>query len=120
MSRLYLGPPGLTCALGCGLDATRAALLAGDTNGLRLEDGWLPAVTDFTDYAGVPGHPIRGLAIDLNGCGWYQVRTQDSGWLPAIRGCDAADWENGVAGDGSPITAVRVSSPGPPRVRTHG
>ena len=42
MSRLYLGPPGLTCALGCGLDATRAALLAGDTSGLRLEDGWLP------------------------------------------------------------------------------
>ena len=72
------------------------------------EDGWLPAVTDFTDYAGAPGHPIRGLAIDLDGCGWYQVQTQDSGWLPAIRGCDAADWENGVAGDTSPITAVRV------------
>ena len=39
MSRLFLGPPGIVSALGSGIDATRAALLAGDSTGLRLEDG---------------------------------------------------------------------------------
>ena len=42
MSRLFLGPPGIVSALGSGIDATRAALLAGDSTGLRLEEGWLP------------------------------------------------------------------------------
>ncbi len=43
MSRCFLGPPGLISALGEGIEATLAGLLAGDTSGMTLEDGWLPA-----------------------------------------------------------------------------
>ena len=72
------------------------------------EDGWLPFVTDLEDYAGIQGHAATYLAIDMNGHGWYQVKSQASGWLPAVSGCNIDDYEYGCAGDGSPITAVRV------------
>ncbi|MBP9713922.1 MAG: beta-ketoacyl-ACP synthase [Sterolibacterium sp.] len=39
---LYLSQPGIVSALGCGVEATRECLFAGDTSGLRLEAGWLP------------------------------------------------------------------------------
>lgn len=39
--------------------------------------------------------------------GWYQARTQSSGWLPPVRGYDADDLEYGCAGDGTPITGIR-------------
>ena len=39
--------------------------------------------------------------------GWYQVRTQRQGWLPRVNKYDINDLEDGCAGDGSPITAVR-------------
>jgi len=43
MMRCYLGRPGLISALGEGVEATRLGLFAGDTNGMQLEDGLLPA-----------------------------------------------------------------------------
>lgn len=73
--------------------------------------GLLPEMVNHTDtggsgdgYAG-DGSPILCLGIDMPG--WYQVRTQASGWLPAVRGYDMTDLDNGCAGDGSPITEVR-------------
>ena len=72
------------------------------------EDGWLPFVVDLTDYAGWNNNPIVYLAVDMNGHGWYQVKSQANGWLPPVRNCDINDYEDGCAGDGSPITAVRV------------
>lgn len=44
MSRppITLSRPGIVCALGAGIDATRSGLLQGDSRGMVLEDGWLP------------------------------------------------------------------------------
>jgi len=70
--------------------------------------GWLPPVTDLSDYAGIPGEPILYLAVDLQGHGWIQACTQAGGWLPPITACDPCDLANGAAGDGSPILALRA------------
>ncbi|MGE5386615.1 MAG: beta-ketoacyl-ACP synthase [Betaproteobacteria bacterium] len=43
MTRCFLGPPGLISALGEGIDATLAGLLAGNTSGMVVADGFLPA-----------------------------------------------------------------------------
>ena len=51
---------------------------------------------------------IRWIAI--KGAGKYQVCTRQSGWLPIVDKCNVMDFENGCAGDGSPIIAVRVLS----------
>lgn len=71
------------------------------------EDGWLDEVTDLADFAGIQGHQITYLAIDLGGHGWYQVKT-NNGWLDRVTAYNTDDLVNGAAGDGSPITAVRV------------
>lgn len=42
MKRCFLGRPGVVSALGNGIDATLAGLLAGDTSGLVLADDFLP------------------------------------------------------------------------------
>ena len=72
------------------------------------EDGWLPFVEGYSDFAGIDDHAIRYLAIDLGGNGWYQVCTEAGGWLPRVYKCDTGDLDEGCAGDGSPITGVRV------------
>lgn len=73
---------------------------------------WMPEMVDEHDtggssdtWAGNGADPIRWIAIGM--AGWYQACTQQSGWLPAVRGYDVGDLENGCAGDGSPILAVR-------------
>lgn len=73
--------------------------------------GWLPEMVNHRDssgsgdnYAG-DGSLILYLALDIPG--WYQVRTQQNGWLPKVRGYNIGDLERGCAGDGSPIIAVR-------------
>lgn len=73
---------------------------------------WLPEMVDRTDtggsadtYAG-NGQPIRWLAIDIPG--WYQVCTVANGWLDPVYTYNKGDLMYGCAGDGSPITAVRV------------
>ena len=79
---------------------------------VRVGGEWLPEMVNRTDtggsaddFAGMLDSPIEYLAMDFPG--WYQVRTEASGWLPAVRGYDVDDLENGRAGDGSPITGVR-------------
>lgn len=74
-------------------------------------NGWLDEMVNHwdsggsgDDYAG-DGSPMVYLALDMPG--WYQARTQASGWLPTVRGYDIGDLERGCAGDGSPITGVR-------------
>ncbi|TMH45910.1 MAG: beta-ketoacyl-[acyl-carrier-protein] synthase II, partial [Betaproteobacteria bacterium] len=42
MKRCYIQAVGVVSALGEGLAATRAALMRGDTRGMRIESGWLP------------------------------------------------------------------------------
>lgn len=79
-----------------------------DPNGAE----WLPDMVNRTDMGGSSdtyagnGNPIRWLAVKMPG--WYQVFTEAAnGWLPAVRKFDKGDLENGCAGDGSPILAVR-------------
>lgn len=76
---------------------------------------WLDEMHDFTDtggsgddFAGDPGVAARWLAIDFGGNGWYQVCTERNGWLPIVRAYNIGDLENGCAGDGSRIVAVRA------------
>ena len=42
MSRCYVHAVGIVSALGDGVEATRAALMRGDTRGMHVESGWLP------------------------------------------------------------------------------
>lgn len=73
--------------------------------------GWLAEMVNRYDTSGYgddfagDGSPITYLAIDMPG--WYQVCTENQGWLPQVYSYDPNDLENGCAGDGSPITAVR-------------
>lgn len=79
---------------------------------VRVGGQWLDEMVNHTDsggssddFAGELGQAIEYLAINMSG--WYQVKTQQNGWLEAVRGYDINDLENGCAGDGSPILAVR-------------
>lgn len=73
------------------------------------EDGWLPEVVNLADYAGIPGHAITDVAIGVDiGSLWYQVHVKGAGWLPAVTGYNINDYNNGYAGNGQAIDAVRV------------
>lgn len=73
------------------------------------EDGWLPEVVNLADYAGIPGHAITDIAIGVDrGSLWYQVHVKGGGWLPAVSGYNINDYNNGYAGNGQVIDAVRV------------
>lgn len=77
---------------------------------VKMEDGRiLPEVTNLADYAGIRGKKIIGIAIKCNkGSLWYQVHTVGGGWLPKVNGYNWKDHNNGYAGNGKPIDAVRV------------
>lgn len=58
------------------------------------------------DYAGVFGKPIRFLAID--GVGEYQVHDVGGDWWPCVSKYDLNDEDEGMAGAGNQIDAVRI------------
>lgn len=73
------------------------------------EDGWLPEVINLADYAGIPGHAITDISIGVDrGSLWYQVHVKGGGWLPTVSGYNINDYNNGYAGNGQVIDAVRV------------
>ena len=73
------------------------------------EDGWLPEVVNLADYAGIPGHAITDIAIGVDrGSLWYQVHVKGGVWLPTVSGYNINDYNNGYAGNGQVIDAVRV------------
>lgn len=73
------------------------------------EDGWLPEVVNLADYAGIPGHAITDISIGVDrGSLWYQVHVKGGGWLPTVSGYNINDYNNGYAGNGQVIDAVRV------------
>ena len=73
------------------------------------EDGWLPEVINLADYAGIPGHAITDIAIGVDrGSLWYQVHVKGGVWLPTVSGYNINDYNNGYAGNGQVIDAVRV------------
>ncbi len=80
------------------------------TYAVRIEGGRvLPAVTNLSDYAGIRGKRITDIAIKCDkGSVWYQVHVLGGGWLPKVTGYNWNDHNNGYAGNGKPIDAVRV------------
>lgn len=73
------------------------------------EDGWLAEVVNLGDYAGIPGHAITDIAIGCNkGSLWYQTHELNGGWLPVVTGYNIGDANNGYAGNGHNLDAVRV------------
>lgn len=77
---------------------------------VRTETGIvLPEVTNLADYAGIQGKRITGIAIRCDkGSLWYQVHELGGGWTKKVTGYDWNDPDNGYAGSGRPIDAVRV------------
>lgn len=76
---------------------------------VRVNGKWPPEVINLEDYAGIKGKAITDIAIGVDvGSLWYQVHVKGQGWLPAVKGYDIKDHENGYAGDLKPIDAVRV------------
>lgn len=61
----YLSALGLNCALGQGKQAVAAALFAGDTSGMRRQNGWVTEHTltvgavpgELPELPALPGHP---------------------------------------------------------------
>lgn len=85
-------------------------MIANVTYAVKLENGRvLPAVRNLEDYAGIHGQKIVGLAAKVdNGHIKYQVHTLNGGWLPYVDGYDWNDFNNGYAGNGKVIDAIRV------------
>ena len=61
------------------------------------------------DYAGVFGRPMRYVAIE--GVGEYQAHDQGGDWWPTVSRYDLDDEENGMAGAGNPLDAIRIADP---------
>ena len=75
----------------------------------RVAGKWLPEVVNLEDYAGIKGRPITDIAISVDvGSLWYQVHIKNGCWLEPVRGYDINDYENGYAGNGNVIDAIRV------------
>ena len=70
---------------------------------------WYPEVVNLNDYAGVRGKSITDIAIGVDrGSVWYQVHVKGGKWLPKVTGYNINDYNNGYAGNGNVIDAVRV------------
>lgn len=69
---------------------------------------WQSEVTNLTDYAGIIGVPITGIAIKVDkGEIVYQAHVKGAGWLSEITNYDINDLY-GYAGNGQPIDAIRM------------
>lgn len=77
---------------------------------VMLEGGRiLPPVTNLSDYAGLENHKIIGfMAKTDHGHLKYQVHVLGGGWLPYVDGYDWKDGNNGYAGNGKVIDAIRM------------
>lgn len=80
------------------------------TYAVKIEGGKvLPAVKNLNDYAGIENKKIIGVAMKVdNGKIKYQVHVLGGGWLPWVTGYNWNDHNNGYAGNGKPIDAIRV------------
>ena len=79
---------------------------------VQLKEGgrWLPVVKNLTDYAGIVGKEMIGIAIKVSkGYARYRVHDVD-GWHGMIdtRNTNINDFQNGYAGNNKPIDALEV------------
>lgn len=71
---------------------------------------WLPPVANDSDYAGIYGTPITGIAVSVNK-GWCEYRVHTGGrWLAYIESdqTNILDYANGYAGNGKAIDAIEI------------
>lgn len=74
-----------------------------------LKHGWLPEVKNLEDYAGFQGSPITDVAIRVDkGSIKYRVAPVGKDFLPYVTGCNINDFNNGYAGNGTPIDRLEV------------
>lgn len=79
---------------------------------VQLNEGkrWLPVVRDLTDYAGLSGMEIIGIAIKVSK-GYAVYRVHDAnGWYGMIdtRNTNINDFQNGYAGNNKPIDTLEI------------
>ena len=73
---------------------------------VKVDGRWLPEVIGRSDYAGILGKPITDVAIE--GVKSYQVHNLGGNWLPEVSEYNINDYENGYAGNGKIIDAIRI------------
>lgn len=80
------------------------------TYAVQIDGGkTLPAVKNLEDYAGLENKKITGITMKVDkGSIKYQVHVLGGGWLPYVTGYNWKDHDNGYAGNGKVIDAVRV------------
>ena len=87
------------------------------------DNKWLPSVKGLSDFAGIAGEAISGLAIRVSkGKVKYRVHTKGGRWLNWVTGFNIEDDVNGYAGIlGVEIDAVQVYYTTPKDVKSaHG
>ena len=80
------------------------------TYSVQIEGGKvLSEIKNLEDYAGIENKKITGIAMKVDkGTIKYQVHVLGGGWLPWVTGYNWRDHNNGYAGDGKVIDAIRV------------
>ena len=80
------------------------------TYAVQIEGGKiLPEVKNLQDYAGIENKKITGIIMKVDrGSIKYQVHVLGGGWLPWVTGYNWNDHNNGYAGNGKPIDAIRI------------
>ena len=72
-------------------------------------NGWLPEVTNLTDFAGFEGSPITDVAIRVDkGSVKYRAHVLGADWLPYVTGCNLNNYQNGFVGEGKVIDAIEI------------
>ena len=80
------------------------------TYAVQIEGGKvLSEIKNLNDYAGIENKKITGIAMKVDlGSIKYQVHVLGGDWLPYVTGYNWNDHNNGYAGNGKPIDAIRV------------
>ena len=82
--------------------------------------GWLSEVKNLEDYAGWEDSPITDVAVKVDkGSVSYQVHVKGGKWLDNVTGYNINDSNNGYAGNGKPIDAVRIYYNTPSDIRPY-
>lgn len=85
-----------------------------------LKHGWLPEVKNLEDYAGFQGSPITDVAIRVDkGSIKYRVAPVGKDFLPYVTGCNINDFNNGYAGNGTPIDRLEIYYYTPSNIRPY-
>lgn len=86
---------------------------------VRTNGRWLPEVKNLEDYAGNIGQKITDIAIKVDkGSIKYRVHTNGK-WLPYVTGYNTSDYNNGYAGNGTPIDCIEIYYYTPDNIRPY-